>query len=452
MQNLTQDMTKKNPLGLILKFAIPLLIGNIFQQAYTIVDSIIVGRGVGSFALASIGAVDWLQWMLSASLIGLAQGFGVAFSRSFGEKDYKELKNNIYIGFILSVIIGVLFVVFSEIFSYKLLILLNTPTEIIYLSLEYIRFLFLGLIIVMMYNFLASILRAIGNSKTPLIAMIFAAIINICLDIYFIFELKMGVKGAAIATVIAQFFSAIYCFTVLKKIEILDFTKEDYKFNINKAIYLLKLGLPMSFMNIIIGIGGIIVQRVTNIFGIVFVTGVTITNKLYALFEIGGTSIGLSVATYTAQNHGAKNIDRIFKGFKAAVALAIISSFIIGGLMIVFGKNIISLFIDVNLDNSKKIIDVSYAYLSVMCFGLWLLHLLHIFRSTLQGLGNTLFPLYSSIIEFILRVTTVLIASKIIGGNAIFYSEISAWTGAVLFLGTGVYLSFNDLEKFCEII
>lgn len=446
MSELILDMRKGNPLGLIMKFAIPLVIGNIFQQGYTIVDSIIVGRGVGSLALASVGAVDWLQWMFVASAAGLTQGFGIAYSRSFGKNHYDELRRNIGLSVILSVFIGIFLVIFSEFFALSFLRLLQTPAEIIDLSLEYVRYLFAGLIVVMIYNMLASILRSVGNSKAPLIAMILAAIINIILDIYFIYILKMGVKGAAIATVIAQIFSALYCFWILKKIDVVKLSRNDFKFDLTRSIYLLKLGLPMAFMNIVIGIGGIIVQKVTNTFGIVFVTGVTITNKLYALFEIGGTSFGLSVATYTAQNHGAKLKERIFKGLKAAVFLVLLTGFFVAAGMIVFGKNIIGIFVDANRSDVKGIIDVAYAYLVTMCMGIWLLYLLHIFRSTLQGLGNTVFPLFSSIIEFLLRVSVVTTMPAIVGQSAVYYSEIAAWTGAVILLLTGLVMSLKKLE------
>lgn len=446
MSSLTQDMTKKNPMGLILKFAVPLALGNIFQQTYTIIDSIIVGRGVGSYALASIGAVDWLQWMFVASLTGLTQGFGVAYSRSFGKKNYVELRADIGLSFILAVFIGLILTIFAQVFALPFLKILQTPQEIIYLSLEYVRYLFIGLIVVTLYNFFASILRAVGNSKAPLVAMIIAAVINIGLDLYFIYVLKIGVKGAAIATVIAQCFSALYCFMVLRKIDFIKPDKADFKFDWERSIALLKLGLPMSLMNIFIGIGGIIVQRVTNVFGIVFVTGVTITNKLYTLFEIGGTSIGLSVATYTAQNHGARLNKRIVMGIKSSVILGLIASFIIGGGMILFGRNIIGLFVDVNAENINGIIDVAYAYLKTMCYGVWMLYLLHIFRAALQGLGNTLFPLFSSMAEFCLRVGAVLTLPPVVGGYAVYYSEISAWIGAVILLGAGLYSSLKRLD------
>lgn len=443
MKKLAHDMTVGSPLTHIIKFSIPLIIGNLFQQAYTIIDSIIVGRGVGILALASIGNVDWLTWLFLSSTIGLTSGFGVAFAKSFGEKNYKDLRCNIASSFILSVLIGILLVFIAEYFAYDLLRILNTPSDIINMSLEYIRYLFLGIFVSMIYNYLSSILRAIGNSKAPLQSIVIAFIINVILDLLFIFIFKLGLKGAAIATIIAQIFSALYCFKVLNSIDFLRLDKSDFIYSLNRYLYLLKLGLPISFMNSFIGISGIIVQSVVNRYGIDFVTGVTITNKLYALFEVGGVSIGVATLNYVAQNYGAKLKNRIYSGLKYSLFLSVSISFIISFLLIVFGKNIIYLFM--NTKNSS-VVKVAYDYLFIMCSFLWLLYSLHILRSTLQGLSNSYIPFLSSIAELFARVFMVLIASNYLGYNSVFYCEIAAWLTSVCILFIGVFYSFKKLN------
>ncbi len=442
MSKLTQDMTIDKPLGLIIRFAVPLMLGNLFQQAYTLVDSIIVGRGIGPHALAAIGAVDWLHWMFIGAITGLCGGFGIVFAKSFGQKDNEKLNKNISNSIILAIIIGVLLVVVAQLLALPLLKVLNTPIEIIDISLEYLRYLFFGLFVVMMFNLSASILRAVGNSKAPLVAMIISSIINIVLDLYFVYVLKMGIKGAAIATIIAQVFSAIYCVYVLSNIKEIKISSNDISFDFNVSKALLKVALPLSFMNFIIGIGGTIVQGVVNTFGLVFVTGITITNKLYYLFEIAGNSLGLSVATFVSQNHGARKNDRVIKAFKSSLLFSIGVSIVISFIMIVFGKNFIMLFVDKNVSNINEIIKVAYDYLFTMVMFLWVLYSLHIIRSSLQGLGNTVVPLYSSIIELIVRVSFIMVLPKIIGVNGVYITEVLAWIFSVVILSYGLYRMF----------
>ncbi|NLC97210.1 MAG: MATE family efflux transporter [Erysipelotrichaceae bacterium] len=446
MSKLTNDMSVNKPLGLIIKFAIPLMLGNLFQQGYLIIDSIIVGRSIGSNALAAIGAIDWLNWMFVGIITGLTSGFGISFSKAFGSKNINKLKNKVINSIIISIIFGIMLVIISQIFALPLLKLLNTPIEIIYISLEYVRYIFFGLFIVMLYNLSASLLRAVGNSKAPLISLVISSCINILLDIFFIIILKLGIKGAAIATIISQSFSLLYCILVLRKIEELKFNKEDFKIDKNISIKLLKIALPLSIMNLSIGIGGISVQSVVNTFGLVFVTGITITNKLYYLFEIAGNTLGLSVATFVAQNHGAKLNNRVFEGFKSTLIFSNIISLFISIFMIIFGKDIIRLFIDSNASNLNEIVSVAYDYLFIMMIFLNVLYSIHIVRSTLQGLGNTIVPLYASILELIVRIAFIFTLPKLLSTSGVYYTEIAAWIASLSFLSYGLYNSFKLLK------
>lgn len=439
----TIDMTRKNPLYLLITICAPLIVGNIFQQLYTFVDAIIVGRYLGADALAAIGTIDWIQWMLNTALIGLSGGFSVVFSNCFGKKDYPKLRQNIFNGFLLSIVVGILFVALSELFATSFLTWMAVPSEIYDIALTYIRYLFLGLPVVMIYNFLSGTLRAFGNSRTPLVATVIATIVNIVLDLYFIVQLKMGIEGAATATVISQIFSAIYCFMVLKKIEIVQLQKEDCQYDLHMCIHLLRIGIPIVMMNLLVGISGVIVQRYINDYGVVFVGATSITYKLYGLFETAAISIGLSVTTFVAQNYGAKQIDRIKQGIKSAIFLSLITACIISLLMLVYGKNIISLFLSSESDNYVEIIAISYEYLSVMAKGLWILYLLHTVRYILQGLGNTMVPLYSSIVELGLRIFSVTCLSLYIHEYAVYFAEINAWIGALIVLSCGLVIEFK---------
>ena len=277
--------------------------------------------------------------------------------------------------------------------------------------------------------------------------MMFAALINIGLDLLFVIGFKKGVVGAAIATVIAQFSSSLFCLKALSRIEIIQVTKKDFKLDGAIISRLCELGIVTAFQNIIISVGGMVVQSVVNGFGFIFVAGFTATNKLYGLLELAAISLGYSMATYSGQNLGAKKYQRIKKGMRTCAILSVLTSFILSGVLIPFGKVILHLFVSGDQMITSQVLDVAYHYLFIMLLFLWILYLLHVFRSCLQGMGNTIVPMISGIAELTMRVGIALILPRFIGQEGIFYAEIFAWLGAVIILIPAYFIFMNKLTK-----
>lgn len=445
MSSKVQDMTSGSPARLIMLFAIPLMLGNIFQQLYTMVDTIVVGQIVGVQALAALGAVEWVMWLVLGVASGMTQGFSILIAQYYGAREIKDLKKALAHSYILTAILAAAVLVVSQAGAYGLLRFLNTPENIIGMSMSYLRVVFCGIPMIAAYNIFASALRAMGNSKTPLTAMILAAIINVVLDILFVAQFHMGVAGAAAATVIAQSFSAVYCFLVLRKINIVKLEKSHFSKDVILDKKLLKLGTPIVFQNVIIAVGGLVVQYVVNGYGFLFVAGFTATNKLYGLLEMAAISYGYAIVTYVGQNLGAKRPDRIKKGVRASAVIAAITSAVISVVMIVWGKTILSLFISGDPKQTQQVLEIAYRYLFIMACFLWILYFLYAYRSALQGLGDTVIPMMSGVAEFVMRVGVALLLPLAMGENGIFYAEITAWTGAAVLLAVNYYRRVKTL-------
>lgn len=445
MSSKVKDMTSGSPARLIMLFAIPLMLGNIFQQLYTMVDTIVVGQIVGVQALAALGAVEWVMWLVLGVASGMTQGFSILIAQYYGAREIKDLKKALAHSYILTAILAAAVLVVSQAGAYGLLRFLNTPENIIGMSMSYLRVVFCGIPMIAAYNIFASALRAMGNSKTPLTAMILAAIINVVLDILFVAQFHMGVAGAAAATVIAQSFSAVYCFLVLRKINIVKLEKSHFSKDVILDKKLLKLGTPIVFQNVIIAVGGLVVQYVVNGYGFLFVAGFTATNKLYGLLEMAAISYGYAIVTYVGQNLGAKRPDRIKKGVRASAVIAAITSAVISVVMILWGKTILSLFISGDPKQTQQVLEIAYRYLFIMACFLWILYFLYVYRSALQGLGDTVIPMMSGVAEFVMRVGVALLLPLAMGENGIFYAEITAWTGAAVLLAVNYYRRVKTL-------
>ena len=443
----TKNLTEGTPWKLILFFSLPLMLGNVFQQLYTVVDTAIVGKGLGVDALAALGASDWLNWMMIGMIQGFTQGFGILMAQKFGSGEAKKLRQVVANSILLSVVIAVLITSCGEIFLRPVLKLLNTPEAIRPLTVSYLRVIFAGLPVVIAYNMAAAILRSLGNGKTPLVAMVIASITNIVLDLLFVLVFHWGVQGAAIATVIAQCVSALYCFWKISRIRILHMKKEDWIFDWSLCKKLVKLGVPMAFQNMIIAVGGMIVQSIVNGFGVTFIAGYTATNKLYGILEVAATSYGFAMTTYAGQNLGAGKLSRISKGIRAAMVIAVITSAIIAVCMLVFGKMILSCFITANAEQGAEALEVAYHFLSLMSVWLLVLYVLHICRSCIQGLGNTILPMGSGIAEFIMRTGAAMFLPPLIGSVGVMYAEILAWIGADLILVPSYFIVMGKMKK-----
>ena len=440
-------MTEGRPLGLIVAFSLPLMLGNVFQQLYTVVDTMVVGQALGVGALAALGAADWLNWMVLGTIQGFTQGFSIKMSHEFGAGVYDKLRKTVANSILLAILSSVVLLLISQAAARPVLELLQTPDAIIGDSLTYLRIMFAGIPVVMAYNILAAILRALGDGKTPLYAMVVAALINVALDLIFVLVFHWGIAGAAGATVIAQVCSGIFCLVSILKLPVLAFSREDFRMEGRLCLYLMKLGLPMAFQNAIISVGGMIVQFVVNGFGVLFIAGFTATNKLYGILEVAATSYGYAMVTYTGQNLGAKKIERISKGMHAAILVAVVTSAVIAAAMLLFGKAILGLFVSGSPEEVAETLNIAYHYLAIMSVFLPVLYVLHVTRSCLQGMGNTLLPMLSGIAEFIMRTGTAMLLPLVFGAEGIFYAEILAWLGADVILVASYIVQMRKLKR-----
>ena len=447
MQANVKDMTTGSPLKLIVTFALPLMAGNIFQQFYTVVDTMVVGKALGVDALAALGATDWLYWMLLGMIQGVTQGFGILMAREFGARQYENLRCVVGSSVSMSALSALLFLLLGQAVAEPVLVLLNTPVEIMGGSLLYLRIMFLGIPIVMAYNLLATILRSLGDGRTPLYAMIVAALSNIVLDLFFVLVLRWGIAGAAVATLIAQGISGIYCLQKIRKTEFLKLKKSHFALKPAMAGRLLSLGSPMAAQNAIIAVGGMIITAVVNGYGVAFIGGFTAANKLYGILEIAATSYGYAMITYVGQNLGAGKFERIRRGMTLAVIISLATSAVIALMMLVFGEAIVGAFISGKPGEILEATRIGYQYLSIMSICLPVLYVLHVTRSAVQGMGNTLLPMVSGIAEFVMRTGGVLLLPALMGENGIFIAEVLAWLGADLILVPSYFITLNRISR-----
>ncbi len=430
----TKNMTEGKPFSLILTFALPLMAGNVFQQLYTVVDTMVVGKHLGVSALAALGAADWMNWMMLGIVQGFTQGFGILMAQEFGAGQYERLKKVIGGSAVLALLSALLLVALGQLSITPVLGLLQTPGDILGNTSLYLRIMFTGIPIVMAYNLFACILRSLGDGRTPLHAMVVASLTNIALDLLFVMVFQWGIPGAAVATLIAQLVSSLYCLRHILRLELFKLCFGDFRLGKALCGKLLLLGFPMAFQNCIIAVGGMIVQFVVNGFGVIFIAGYTATNKLYGMLEIAATSYGYAMITYVGQNLGAGKSSRIRQGMRSAVAIAIATSVAIALVMLVFGKPILGCFISGTPEEAAVAMDAAYAYLAILSLCLPILYILHVTRSAIQGMGNTLLPMASGIAEFVMRTAIALLLPLVIQETGIYIAEVAAWAGADLVL------------------
>lgn len=445
-----KNMTEGKPVSLIVSFALPLMVGNVFQQLYTVVDTMVVGKALGVGALAALGAADWLNWMMLGIIQGLTQGFAILMAQEFGAGNMRNLRRVIGNSAVLALLCAIVLLVSGQLLAAWALRLLQTPPEIMANTLLYLRIMFLGVPVVMSYNFLASVLRALGDGKTPLYAMVVASIVNIVLDLLFVLGFHLGIAGAAVATLLAQVVSGIYCLRHIRRMEALTLQKQDFSVQRAMAVKLFLLGLPMAFQNAIISVGGMIVQFVVNGFGVLFIAGFTATNKLYGVLEMAATSYGYAMVTYVGQNLGAGRIERIRKGVRSALGVALLTSVVIAAAMLFAGKSILGWFISGTPAEVEQTMRIAYFYLAVMSVCLPILYILHVLRSAIQGMGNTVLPMASGVAEFIMRAGTAVFLPVLVGEIGIFFAEIAAWTGADIILIVSYFVVLHSVENIAK--
>jgi len=442
------NMTQGHPAKLLMDFALPLMLGNMFQQLYTLVDIAIVGRGVGMEALAALGTVDWMNWMYLGLVQGLAQGFSVRLAQEYGRGDLAAFRKSLGNAVCLAAVSALVTALAAQAAMKLFMRMLGVPDGLWAQAELYSRVILLGIPAMMYYNLTASVLRAVGDSKTPLIAMAVAAVTNIILDCVAVFGLGWGIPGAAAATVAAQVLAGTLCAVQIGNNPALRFGKTDLRRDGRLQGQMMGLGLPVAAQNLVIAAGGMAVQSVVNHFETGFIAGFTATGKLYGLLEIAAISYGYAVTTYTGQNFGAEKWQRIRQGTRWAAVISVITAVAIGAALLVFGRQITGLFIS-NEDPVQAAAagDTAYQYLSVMAWCLPVLYLLYAYRSALQGMGNTRVPLLSGVVELVMRVSAAIVVGHIAWQEGIFYAEVLAWTGAAVLLAGAYYRAERKLGR-----
>ena len=435
----TKDMTRGNPTKLILSFCLPIIAGNLFQQFYSLVDTLVIGQVEGVTALAAVSAAGWLDWTVLGLAMGMAQGFAIQIAQSFGAGDYAGLRRAAGQSLLLSAILTVVLTALSEVLLWPVLVLLRTPENTIALTCQYLRVIFGGVVFVMAFNLLSGFLRSLGDSRTPLIAMTTAALCNIGLDILFVAVFRWGVNGVSIATVLSQCLSSLICLAALRKLPVLQLSPADWKPDPRMMRRLMLLGAPVAFQNLIISVGGLVLQRVVNGFGFIFMAGFNAATRLTGLIELAGNSLGSAVGTFAGQNLGARKLDRVRLGLRRSAQIAVGLALAVALLVVMFGRSVLSLFINDDPALVEQVLTVGCRYLYVASAGLFMLYLLFVYRSTLQGLGDTVTPMVSGIIELVMRIGNALLLPLLIGEWGVYFAEISAWIGAAIFLIWGYY-------------
>ncbi|MCR4756183.1 MAG: MATE family efflux transporter [Butyrivibrio sp.] len=442
-ENKTQNMTSGNSFKQIVLFFIPLLWGNLFQQVYSLVDSIIVGKGISDKALAAVGASGTLNFLILGFVVGMTRGFGILFSQCFGREDYAMLRAYISAAKRLCIGISLVLSVVCILALRSMLKFMQTPADIIDDAYIYFVIILIGIVVTVINNLAITILQSLGDSKTPLSAMIISSLANIVMDIFFVMGLGIGVAGAAIATVLAQLFSFIYCFYKIKMIDIFD--KKNYSDaevnGKNITFELVKIGIPVAFMNSITAAGGIILQYFVNLMGSGYVAAYSACMKFASLFEQFGMSAGLSMMTFVGQNMGAGKYDRIRKGVRQGLLLATVLNIPLAIVQILFPEQLARIFL-----SDPEIISYCKDFLPILGISLFALGWLFVYRYSVQGLGNTFVPMLSGALEVIMRLTVCFTVGRA-SFRGIALSEVSAWIGAFIMLMITYYVVMGLKSK-----
>lgn len=441
---MTKDMTQGCTWKLILFFSIPLFLGNLFQQIYSMADTIIVGRFVGLQALAAVGATASINFLVLGFAMGLTGGFSVVIAQRFGAGDEEGVKRAVAQTIIVCVVSAAILTAISVAGSRWMLTMMDTPADIFEEAWIYITIIFGGLGATIYYNMIAGVLRALGDSKTPLYFLIFSSVINIILDIVLITVFHMGVAGASVATVASQLLSAILCtFYAAKRYEILRLSAKDFKKNIPMVKGLLRVGIPMALQFSVTAVGTMILQWALNSFGSVHIAAFTVANKVEQLVTQAFVALGTTMATYCGQNLGAGRMERIKKGMKECILICAVCV-VISSLINVFGGQFfVELFMgQEDVSNRAAVLEYAQIYLNTVAIFYPFLGMIFVFRNALQGMGNALWPMIGGVGELLARFVVAITLPGVIGYLGVCLASPVAWVVAAVPLML-VYLGWS---------
>ena len=427
-----KSMTEGNPAALIVSFMLPLLLGNIFQQAYNMVDGMIVGQMLGADALAAVGSSSSVQFLILGLCIGTCAGFSIPISQRFGAGDEEGVRRYVYHSIILSAVLAVVMTTVTAILCMPILRLMQTPADILADAYSYLFIIFLGIPFTVLYNMTAGMLRAVGNSRAPFVFLAVSTFLNIFLDMFCIAVLHWGCAGAAIATIASQALSGFFCLIyILRKVPLLYAGRVERRLDGATAKTLVAMGIPMGLQYSITAIGSMVMQASNNSLGSVYVSGFTAGTKLKQLFLCPYDAMATSIATFISQNYGALRMDRVKKGLRQTLVMSVLYGAAAGTILILFGKNLSMLFL--SADNAASL-DASVRYLRCMGYLFWILGFLHCFRNELQALGYPGRAMLAGVIEMGARSFVAMMFVPVFGYTAICWTDQAAWCSATIYL------------------
>ena len=427
-----KDLTKGSPFKLIIGFAVPMLLGMLFQQFYNLVDTIIVGKTLGVNALAGVGATGALNFMIIGFCMGVCSGFVIPVAQAFGAGKGAELRKYVFNGYVCSIIFSVVLTVAAVAGCRALLTLLRTPLDIFEYSYSYINVIFIGIPTVFLYNIVSGIIRSLGDSKTPVVFLVVSSLINITLDFVFIHGMKMGVAGAAWATNVSQLIAGVSCFVYMnRKYDILKGGREDRKLDGRFVRKLCGNGIPMGLQYSITAIGSTILQASVNMLGPVYVAAMTAGGKIFNFTCCPFDALGSTMATYCGQNVGAGKYDRLGKGVMTASIIGWIYS-VVSFVVLVFTARYISLLF-VNPEETQ-IIELTHRFICASALFYVFLTLVNVVRFSIQGMGFSGLAIIAGIFEMVARAFAAVVLVPAIGFDGACLASPLAWVAADIFL------------------
>ena len=439
-----KDLTEGEPAKLIFYFTLPLLAGNVFQQLFGFVDTLIVGRFLGVEALAAVGCTGSLMFLMLGFVMGATSGFSIYTGQRFGAKDFDGIRYSVVVCTVLSVIMTIVLAIIGVTYCRELLIFMDTPPEILEGAYSFIVIIYGGVGGFIFLQMQSNLIRALGDSKMPTIIQATTLCINIALEPVAIILLGLGIPGAAGATIVSLIIGNIICFIYIrKKIPLLHTRKEDWHFD--KAVVLehLKIGLPMGFQSSIIAIGAVILQIALNGLGPVAVASFAAAQRVDGIAVMPMMSFGVAIAAYTAQNFGAQKFERIHDGVKKTIWMSCSFSIVAAIFNIMFGAEIIRLFVG---EGQEQIVEYGQLFLTVNGLAYWIMALMFIFRFTLQGLGQALIPTFAGAVELVMRIIAAVVLVDYWGYLGACLAAPMAWIGATLPMGFAFYITHKKMK------
>lgn len=432
-------------LPLLLKFTMPLLMGNLLQQTYSLVDAAIVGKFLGIHSLASVGASTSVIFLILGFCNGCCGGFAIPVAQKFGARDYSTMRTFISVSQKLAVGMSVAVAFITSLLCADILRLMQTPQNIFDGAYQYLLVTFIGIPFTFFYNLLSSIIRALGDSKTPFWFLLLSTVLNIFLDLFFILMLGWGVAGAAIATVFSQGISAMLCYRYMyRKFEILQGTPQERRFCWKPARTLLAIGVPMGLQFSITAIGSIMLQSANNALGTACVAAFTSAMRIKMFFICTFESLGIAMATFSGQNYGAGRPERVWQGIKASTGIMLLYTVFTFVLLMAGAKNFALIFVE---PTETEILRDTELFLHVACSFFPALGLLCILRYTIQGVGFTNLAMFSGVAEMIARIAVSLYAVPTFGFLAVCFGDPMAWVAADLFLIPAFACVYKRIKK-----